>query len=247
MNKGKTPPGFTIPGTDNLKIHVNHRKENLQKGMVFPGKITADNKLMVINDQRPYNYKSYRNRPVVENHAPDKTYIVQRTMSEIDRLPPIGADVPPEDFLDSNGNNDLPPEDEEQVERGGFIEQIQDEAGSAKRINPRATFQPKQKPVQSPRLPERKIEVKSGQTKVTGERGVTLQEIKTVPTRTFEMSRPGQRPGNESLGIQASKITSGAGGYTVEELRIFLRKLGLSTTGNKPELAKRLRDTLGQN
>jgi hypothetical protein len=126
--------------------------------------------------------------------------------------------------------------------RQGLLEQIQEGAQTARRINVQATFQPKTVLLPAPTLPRGRAQV------------VTSSPSTTIPApspRQVEMSRPGTRV----TGL-ASPRYSGAGqidptllnmtrdSYTVDELKKFLSELGLRRTGNKADLIARLKEAL---
>ena len=167
---------------------------------------------------------------------------------------------------------DIPEQEEEEIDeleriraktlsRQGTLEQIQDDALTARRINVQATFQPKTVLLPPPDAPRTRAVVVTAQT--TPATGVAQTRPQTTQ-RTFEMSRPGQRitqeappkqpipettteidPAKALPKLDLEKLHTGKGSYTVEQLRVFLGQLGLPKTGNKPDLIDRLQQALG--
>ncbi len=72
---------------------------------------------------------------------------------------------------------------------------------------------------------------------------------KIEPIAKDYYSHQGQTPrtGLFKKGVDLSKVKDGYGGYTIDELKGFLKNFGLARTGNKPDLAKRLKEYLEQN
>ncbi len=100
--------------------------------------------------------------------------------------------------------------------RQGLLEQIQEGAQTARRINVQATFQPKTVLLPPPRAPFTKARIVTGQTTpVTGARGVGLVKPKVTTTqRTFELSKPGQRVTTTPTPVTTTTTTQKTTGLT---------------------------------
>ena len=72
---------------------------------------------------------------------------------------------------------------------------------------------------------------------------------KIEPIAKDYYSHQGQTPriGLFKKGVDLAKIKDGYGGYTIDELKGFLKSFSLARTGNKADLAKRLKEYLEQN
>lgn len=149
-------------------------------------------------------------------------------------------------------NNDLG-SDVEVFELAGYIDKVQNGAQRSKRINVNATFQPKDKPIQAPNIPKARARIVGlGRPSISGNQGIALQPTREAQQRTFEMSRPGHRvelskplkvsSKTEANDIDIRKLRNGT--YTVDQLKTFLRELGLPLSGTKAVLTGRLQEVL---
>lgn len=158
------------------------------------------------------------------------------------------------------------PTEEEDIflpERTGLLEEIQEGAIRAKKINLAATFQPKTAFLPPPTAPRTRARIVTPRASTTtkGERGVAISTIFPVtPVHSLEMSKPGQRKTtpvkaveeeeeekeiNLTDFIDPKKLILSRGGYTVDQLKNFLGQLNLKKTGTKENLIERLKEALG--
>ena len=160
--------------------------------------------------------------------------------------------------VNNNNNNDLG--DVEVFELAGYIDKVQSGAQRSKRVNIHATFQPKDKPIQPPTIPKARARIVGlGRPTISGNQGIALQPTKEAQQRTFEMSRPGHRVDlskpkeapvtvaslkTQTSDIDVRKLQNGT--YTVDQLKSFLRGLGLHVSGTKAVLIGRLLEAVGK-